>query len=93
MGALQETKVLWTKTIDFTGVVRDLQRTSDINNNEPLSTTVKRHKSSLADTIETNLTVSSVFGPLYHITNNGDMVDVSDNDETRYDLIASLESE
>ena len=37
------------RTIDFTGVVRDLQRTSDINNNEPPSTTVKRHKSSLAD--------------------------------------------
>ena len=70
-----------------------MQRSSDINNNEPPSTTIKRHKSSLADTIETNLTVSSVFGPLYHITNNGNMVDVSDNDETRYDLIASLESE
>ena len=81
------------KTTDFTGVVRDLQRISDINKNDPLSTTIKRHKSSLADTIETDLTVSSVFGRLYHITNNGDMVDVSDNDETRYDLIALLESE
>ena len=81
------------KTIDFTGVVRDLQKNADINNNESSSTTIKRHKSSLADTIETNLTVSSVFGPLYHITNSGDMVDVSNNDQTRYDLIASLESE
>lgn len=34
-----------------------------------------------------------MFGPLYHITNNGNMVDVSNNDETRYDLIGSLESE
>ena len=81
------------RTIDFTGVVRDLQNDSNKDKDEPVSTTIKHKKSSLADTIETNLTVSSVFGPLYHITNNGNMVDISNNNETRYDLIASLESE
>ena len=80
-------------TIDFTDVVQDLQNELNKDKDKPFSTNIKRNKSSLADTIETDLTVSSVFGPLYHITNNGDMVDISNNNETRYDLIASLELE
>ena len=83
-----------TCTIDFTGVVQDLQNDFNKDKDEPVSITIKRKKSSLADTIKTNLTVSSVFGSLYHITNNSDMVDISNNNDTRYDLIiTSLESE
>ena len=70
-----------------------MQNESNKDKDEPFSTTIKRNKSSLTDTIETNLTVSSAFGPLYHTTNNGNMVDVSNNNETMSDLIASLESE
>ena len=70
-----------------------MQNESNKDKDKPLSATIKRNKSSLIDTIETNLTLSSVFGPLYHITNNGNMVDVSNNNEARVDLIASLESE
>ena len=80
-------------TIDSTGVVQDFQNESNKNKNEPFSTIIKYNKSSLVDTIETDLTISSVFDSLYRITNNGNIVDVSNNNETRYDLIASLELE
>ena len=82
-----------TRTIDFTSVVQDLQKDSNKDKVEPFSTTIKCNKSSLADTIETGLTISSIFGPLYPITNNGSKVDVFNNNEIRYDLIASLDLE
>ena len=47
----------------------------------------------MSDTIETELTVSSIFDLYYHITNSGDMVDVSTNSEVISDVVAALESE
>ena len=47
----------------------------------------------MPDTIETELIVSSIFDPYFHVTNSGEMVDVSRNSEVVCDVIAALESE
>ena len=81
-------------TIDVIDVVIALQNdSSETNKEESISTTIKCNISSLIDTIETDLTVSSVFGPFYHITDNGDIVYIFDNNLASVNLVVSLESE
>ena len=46
----------------------------------------------MPDTIKTELTVSSIFDPYFHITNNGDMIDVTKNSDVIGDVVAALES-
>ena len=47
----------------------------------------------MLDTIETELTVSSIFDPYFHVTNNGKMVDISRNSEVIINVVSALESE
>ena len=47
----------------------------------------------MIDTIKTKLIVSSIFDLYFHITNNGDMVDVSKNRKVISNIVAVLESE
>ena len=46
----------------------------------------------MPDTIETELTVSSIFDPYFHVTNSGEMVDISWNSEVMRDVVATLEA-
>ena len=47
----------------------------------------------MPDTIETKLTVSSIFDPYFHVTNSGEMVDISGNSEVMSDVVTALEAE
>ena len=47
----------------------------------------------MPDTIEIKLTVSFIFDPYFHVTNDGKMVDISRNSEVISDVVAALESE
>ena len=47
----------------------------------------------MPNTIETKLTVSSIFDPCFHVTNDGEMIDISRNSEVVSNIVAALESE
>ena len=47
----------------------------------------------MPDTIETELTVSSIFDPYFHVTNSGEMIDISRISELVSDVISALQSE
>ena len=47
----------------------------------------------MPDTIKSELTVSSIFDPYFHVTNSGEMVDISRNSEVVSDVISALQSE
>ena len=80
-------------TIDFAGVIWDLHKElKDKAEQEPISTRIKRKRSMMPDTIEKELTVSSIFDPYFHVTNSGEMVDVSQNSEVVCDVVDALQS-
>lgn len=47
----------------------------------------------MPNTIEKELTVSSIFDPYFHATNSGEMIDLLQNNEVVGDIIAALKSE
>ena len=47
----------------------------------------------MPDTIKTKLEVSSIFDSYFHVTNNGDMVDVSRNSGVISNVVVALKSE
>ena len=94
ISSVQVGKGYGASTIDFAGVIRDLHKDSrEKAEREPISTRIKRKRSMMPDTIGKELTVSSIFDPYFHVTNSGEMVDVTQNSEVRGDVVAALQSE
>ena len=68
------------RAIDFSGVIQDIhQDWKEKADQEPLSTQIKCKRYSVPDTIKTELTVSSIFDPYFHVANSGERVDISRN--------------
>ena len=82
------------RTIDFLGVIQDIhQESKEKAAQEPISTRIKRKRYSMPDTIETELTISSMFDPYFHVTNSGEMVDISRHYKVVGDVVSTLQSE
>ena len=81
-------------TIDFTGVIcnchKELKKKAE---QETISTHIKHKPSWTPDIIEKELIVSSIFDPYFHVTNSGEMVDVSQNSEVVGNVVSALQSE
>ena len=62
---------------------------------EYLKMKIKRKRYSVEDLIETELTVSSIFQPIFHVPKSEQLIDVLMDNGTQSDLIliASLEAE
>lgn len=79
------------KMIDFIGVVSNLNGHSKHEDpTESMKTKIKR-KRYLVE--KTELSVSSIFQPIYHVKKSEQLIDVSMDNGTRSYLIASLEAE
>ena len=82
------------RTIYFSGVIYNLHQDSNKKAaQEPILTHIKCKHYTIPDTIETKLTVSSIFDPYFHVINSGEVVDASRNSEVVGDVIAALEPE
>lgn len=47
----------------------------------------------MKDTIKNEITISSMFDPIFHVTNSGELIDVSLNSDVMSDVVVVLESE
>ena len=94
IASLQATQGYGACTIYFTDVIQIFYKESNEKfDQEPISTCIKHRHYMILDIIEKDLTVSLIFDLYFHVTNSGEIINVSHNSEKVSDAISALESE